>query len=80
MFGQRLRQANRVARRRAHRVAFYSLFPGTPRATGYYRKHNPSRFVCDPDCSRCRPYPWEKGWTKERRTFLMSENEVEHVW
>jgi hypothetical protein len=80
MFGQRLRQANRIARRRARRVACYTLFLSTPRLIGYYRKHNPPRFTCSAECSRCRPYPWQKGWTKERWSFLMNDYEVERVW
>ena len=79
MFGERLRKANRIARRRARRIACYELFPDTPRRLGYYRKHNPSRFICEYECSRCRSYPWAKGWTKGRWRSLMNGIEGGHV-
>ena len=79
MFGERLRKANRVARRRARRVACYSLFRCTPRRLGYYRKNNPVRFICGLECSHCRPYPWAKGWTKGRWEFLRNFEEVWYV-
>ena len=69
MFGERLRNANQIARHRARRVACYSLFQGIPRRIGYYRKNNPPRFICETECSLCRPYPWAKGWTKRRWEF-----------
>lgn len=79
MFGERLRKADRIALRRLRRIACYSLFRDNPRRIGYYRKNNPPRFICEYECSRCRPYPWAKGWTKDRWEFLRNFEEVGYV-
>jgi hypothetical protein len=71
MFGNRLRQADRIAAKRWSRTfAGHSYFNvGSLPNPNVYRKFNGA---CD--CSVCHhPEPKSKGWHKERQKFLSRE-------
>lgn len=91
MFGERLRRANRVARRRLNYIQGLRTFSGSfywgssnddPHLVklGFYRKVHPCKSRPDgKDCALCWPHPWHKGWTKGRWEFLRNFEEVWYV-